>query len=299
MPGVYPEIWESEVERAFRSEATFLNTITDRSKYVGNRVIHLTELGVDPEVLVDNTVYPIGVASSEDQDVPISLRKMETTNTRVTDDELYGISYDKIGEKVNQHKEALIGKAGLLAAYSLSPQAHTVNTPIVRTTGAVEEGTGRKRLRVADIVSLKLAFDKMKIPQKGRHLVLSAEHVADLLLEDQKFASQYSDIREGKVLKLHGFEIHEYPENVYYDINFAKKPFDSVPVEGDRISSFAFYAPKMVKAMGSEKDGGPLMKMYYRDAKTDPEHRESVVGFRTYFVCLPRTKKYYAAIVSA
>jgi len=298
MPGVYPEIWEKEVEKSFRAEPTFLNSITSRDKWVGNRVIHLTELGVDPEVLIDNTTYPIGVAESPDVDIPISLRKIETTNTKITDDELYGIGIDKIKEKVNQHKDTLIAGFGALAAHSLSPTNATGNTPVVETSGGGDESGTWKQLQPKDIIKLKKYFDDMKIPAKGRKLILCPEHAMHLLMTSQNFEKQYADIQSGKILNLYGFEIEEYAENTYYTLAGTKKGYKSVPIATDRVSSFAFYAPKAVKAMGAEKDGGNIMKMYFEEAQKNAKTRENVVGFRTYGICLPSVNKYFGAIVN-
>lgn len=297
MAGVYKEIWTGEVEKKFRAGAGFLNIIPDRSDWVGNGVIHATELGADPDVLVDNTTYPIAVAGRNDADVTYSLKKLDTENTKVTDDELYAISYDKMRETVDLHASALIEKVGALAAYSLSPAGNSLNHPVFKATGSIVGG--RRQLSISDLVKLKKSFDLMKVPQANRALVLCPEHVSDLLLTNQTFERQYSDIREGRILKLHGFDIYEYTENTYYkEATLLKNSFGAVPGAGDVESSFAFYAPKMVKAMGNGP-GRPVLQMYYRDAKVDPENRQSVVGFSTRFLCIPRTDKYYAAIIGA
>jgi len=40
-------------------------------------------------------------------------------------------------------------------------------------------------------------------------------------------------------------------------------------------------------------------EMFYRDAAIDPENRETVVGFRTYQICLPKKVQGFGAIVAA
>ncbi|GAA4825557.1 hypothetical protein [Algivirga pacifica] len=293
---VHKEIWIREVEKAMRATPSFLSEVPDRSALVGNKVIHLTELGADPQVLIDNTVYPIATSTSADTDVTIVLKKLDTTNTEVTDDELHAISYDKIREKTQQHADTLSEKIGALGLHSLAPAADGAFTPVVEATGA-DDGTGRNRLTPQDLATLKLKCDNMKIGTMGRILVLSPAHVNDLLMVDQSFKDQYYNLQTGRVLNLCGFKIYEFAEPVYYDAANAKKSFGAVPGATDRISSIFFYAPKTLKAQG-DGQGSAKTKMYFRDSKIDPERRSSVVGFRTYFMCVPKTGKYIGAIVS-
>ena len=59
--GVLKEIWTGELVKALREflAGTWLDGIPDSSSIVDNDVIHLVEVGVDPDVLVNNTTYPI------------------------------------------------------------------------------------------------------------------------------------------------------------------------------------------------------------------------------------------------
>ena len=66
---VHKEIWTGEVIRKFSKDTSFLERVPDRSDLVENRVIHLTELGADPKVLVNNTTYPVTTVDSPDQDI--------------------------------------------------------------------------------------------------------------------------------------------------------------------------------------------------------------------------------------
>ena len=95
--GVYMEIWTGELVKVLRAglEGTWLAGIPDQSSIVNNDVIHLVEVGVDPDVLINNKTYPIDVQALEDKDIAIKLDKFQTKATPITDDELYAISYDK------------------------------------------------------------------------------------------------------------------------------------------------------------------------------------------------------------
>ncbi len=179
--------------KAFNLTGTFLDRVPDYSRYVENDVIHLTEIGVQPDVLINNTVYPLTPKALGDKDIPISLDKLETDATAITDDELYALSYNKMQAAIGLHRDALVETALKRAIYSFAPNADSEKTPIVKTTGG-DNGSSRKKMTIADIISLKKKFDEQKIPADGRMLVLCPQHVNDLLLENEVFQRQYQDI---------------------------------------------------------------------------------------------------------
>lgn len=57
MDGVLTEVWTGELIKALRSgdKATFLDGLPDYSQYAENDVIHMVDVGGDPDVLVNNT----------------------------------------------------------------------------------------------------------------------------------------------------------------------------------------------------------------------------------------------------
>ena len=297
--GVKQEIWTGELVKAFRSDPSFLSTIRSYDQYVNNDVIHLVDVGADPTVLINNTTYPIAVVARTDGDIPIALDKFDTTNTSVSDDELYALPYDKIASVVEQHAEVLKEVTAAKAAHALAPNT-AANGPIVLTTGASNGATNqRKRMTVADVITMKEHFDALKVPKQGRVAVLSTDHVNDLLRTDEKFKEQYMNIREGVVLKLHGFSIYEFVDTPIYSVVgespavLTKKAYAAAAnAATDQVASVFYYAPRAFKASGSTT-------MYMREAAIDPENRRTVAGFRQYFICLPKKMVGFGAVVSA
>lgn len=187
--GVLTEVWTGELIKTLRAGdvATFLDGLPDYSQYAENDVIHMIDVGGDPEVLVNNTTYPLTVQDITDTDAVFSLDKFQTKPTPVTDDELYASSYDKMSSLKERHADAIKEKKFAKAIHALAPDSDSAKTPVLKTSGEVVGGgtTGRKRLQISDIIALKDKFDKMKIPVQGRRLVLCSDHVNDLLLTDQ------------------------------------------------------------------------------------------------------------------
>lgn len=293
--GVLKEVWTGEMVKALRAglEATWLDGIPDMSSLAENDVIHLVNVGIDPDVLVNNTTYPIAVQSLTDQDITISLDKFQSKATPVTDDELYALSYDKMSRVKESHSNAINDAKFAKAAHAMSPAKHSSTTPVLKTTGEIVGGgaSGRRRLTRADIISLKAAFDAAKIPTAGRRLVLCTDHVNDLLLEDQKFADQYYNYTTGKIANLYGFEVFEFANCPLYTTAGNKKAVGASATTGEYQASFAFFDKRVFKATGSTK-------MYYSEASTDPENQRNLVNFRHYFIAMPKKSDAIGAIMS-
>ena len=291
--GVYTEVWTGELVKALRRglEATWLNGISDQSALVHNDVIHLVDVGGDPDVLVNNTTYPIPLQALDDADIPIGLNKFQTKVTPVTDDELYAISYDKMSRVTESHGRSINDKKFAMAAHALCP-LNSTKGPVLVTTGARVAETGRLKLTFADLLSLKRSMDALMVPNEGRRLVLCNDHVNDLLETEQVFKEQYNiDRNNGTVGRLAGFDIYEFVNNPLYTTAGVKKDVGATASVGEFQCSFAFYTGRVFKATGSTK-------MYYSPANTDPEYQRNKVNFRHYFICLPKKMDAMAAIRS-
>jgi hypothetical protein len=273
---VLTELFTGQLIEKLRTMQNWISAVTNRDEYVGNNVIHLNEIGADPTVLINNTVYPIAISNRTDNDVPLALNKYETTNTRITDDELYAITYDKVDSVVNQHKETLAERIGNHIHWSLTPPANNVAAKsfVVRTTGETV-GT-RKRLRRADLFALQTQMSNAQVPLENRHIILCPEHVEDLLIEDTNLQNQLTDQGNGRAsARIAGFNLWFSSYAPHFDNTGAKKAFGSAIVSTDRFASTVFYGPRTWKAYGDTK-------MYVQLAEAAPTTRETVAGFRQY-----------------
>lgn len=290
---VYTEVWTGEVEKQFSDAEndSFLLGIPDYSRFAENDVIHLVDAGVNPDVLINNSTYPIEVQNLSDSDITITLDKYQTKATPITDDELYACSYDKIKLRKEQHGDAIAENKHNKAIHSFAPTSNTKETPVLTTTGEVTDD-GRRRLTIKDLIAAKQQLDKLKVPKQGRRLVLCSDHVADLLIQDQKFANQFYNYTTGKIANLYGFEVYEYSSNPVYSASGAKKSFGAVAGTGEFEASVIFYVKNMFKANGKTN-------MYYSEAKNDPQNQRNLINFRHYFVALPKVARGTCAIMSA
>lgn len=277
--GVLTEVWTDELVKSLRS---WLDGIPDQSSLVNNDVIHLVDVGIEPDVLVNNKTYPIPIQELPDGDIAIGLDKFQTKVTPITDDELYALSYDKMSRVKEAHANAINDSKFAKSSHALCANSNTPTTPVLTTTGDREASTGRLRLCVDDLVNMKRALDRLKVPAGNRRLVLCPDHVNDLLMTNQSFERQYNiDRNTGKVGNLYGFDIYEYANNPVYTTAGVKKKLGEAGTKGEFACSFAFYTQRVFKATGSTK-------MYYSEASTDPQNQRSLINFRHYYLCMPK-----------
>jgi hypothetical protein len=295
MASLKRQIFENRVitQLNYADDADFLNGIEDVSRYVTGddeaQIINRTVLGVKPEVLINNTTYPIDEQAITDENVPIALDKYQTKATPISDDDMYASTYDRVDAINRSHVEAITEKKYDKAAHSLAPAGHTADTPVILTTGA-DDGTGRKKLTKADVISLRRALGKKL--RKGLRLVLCSDHVNDILEWDENFDKQYANREEGLITKKYGFEIYEYAENPYYTVaTKTKKSFGAVPTSGDMMASFVFYAPRAVMAKGKTK-------LYMSESAKDPLRQRNLMNYRHYFIAMRTENKLCGALVS-
>ena len=290
LEGVYTEVWTGELVKQLRGgmTASWLDGVSDYSAAVNNEVVHLVDVGGDPDVLINNTTYPIAAQELEDGDIALGLDKFQTKKTAVSDDQLFAISYDKMGSVIERHGDAITIAKFKKAAHALAPNSNTAKTPVVPTG---EDDNGRKKCTRKDIIALKRKLDALQIPTAGRRLVLCSDHVNDLLEDDQKFRDQYYNYTSGKIANMYGFEVYEFENCPYFTKEGTKVPFKNSPSGTDHQASFCFYTKRVFRAQGSTK-------MYYRDAQTNPDYQQNEVNFRHYYIVLPKKMEAIGAIYS-
>lgn len=291
LEGVYTEVWTGELVKQLRGgmTASFLDGVSDYSAAVNNEVVHLVDVGGDPDVLINNTTYPIAAQELEDGDIALGLDKFQTKKTPVSDDQLFAISYDKMGSVIERHGDAITIAKFKKAAHALAPNSNTAKTPVVPTSG--EDDNGRKKCTRKDIIALKRKLDALQVSTAGRRLVLCSDHVNDLLEDDQKFRDQYYNYTTGKIANMYGFEVYEFENCPYFTKEGTKVPFKNSPSGTDHQASFCFYTKRVFRAQGSTK-------MYYRDAQTNPDYQQNEVNFRHYYIVLPKKMEAIGAIYS-
>lgn len=294
MAGLYQETWTGEVLKKFRPMQNHIMAITNQPNLISNnKTVNLADAGVDPEVLINTTTYPIATAASAETAIAIAVDRYDSENTEVQDEDLKGLPYDKIKLDAEKHAGAIMDKIVKKSTWNLAPVSDAAGTPIVRTTGASNgEVTPRKAITMADIKKAKRKFDDLDIPAAGRILVLCPEHVEQLLGTNESFEKQYSlDNKDGKIGKIYGFAVYEFSQNPVYDVAFAKVAFGATAAATDRPTSVFYFQGRVFRAMETK------IKSYMDKAENNPTTRKTVIGGRLWGIVLPKKQHAIGAIV--
>ena len=286
------ELAEKELIKKFRHDNSWLSELKSKNQWVNNNVIKIPKQGAAPSVLINNAIFPIASNLRTDDFVVVSLNKYDTTNTRVTKDELYALAYEKLNDVQVQHREELEDQTGAHALFSIAVPAHSATTPVLVTTGPLD-GT-RKRLITADLITLWKKLNDLAVPLTGRVVVLSSEHAADLMFEDASRQKTWGDLSGGLLAQNHvGFKLYtsiDAPNYKQVSGVWTKQAFGATVV-GQQPASVVFYNKNACKATGT-------VERFARDAKDDPENRQHTIGFQLWFIAVGIKDEGFAAIVS-
>lgn len=294
MAGLLKEIWISRLMEKFYPTAAWLERAQDYSGMVENNTINLAEIGADPDVLVNNTSYPVPFADRTDVPLQLPLDYYDTKGTVVRNAEAIQLAYNKMDTVINQHGKALAKAQSAKAAWNFAPQANGAFTPVLKTVGFSKKAYAvgdRLPFGFRNIINAAQAFDALDLPQDGRVLVLSALHKADLLTEDVNLFKGFTDFKKGMIGQLYGFDIYVSTQcPTYNNTTYAKNAYTAAAAGTDVISSFFFLDTEVMKAKGT-------MDMFSR--LRDPEARGDIVGFQQRFVALSIRGKYLGAVVDS
>lgn len=288
--GLLKEIWISVLMEVYYANYTFLSRSQDMSEFVDNNIINLADCGVDPEVFVNNTVYPIPISERTDTPLELPLDYFDSENTVVRNAIQKQMVYSQMASVVKQHRNAIQLKCAKKATYLYGPASNTDFTPVKSTTGDAR-GDGNRAMRLKDISSLQTMFDDINAPMEGRILVLSPKHRQDLMDEDTKLFKTFSNLKTGEILQMFGFDIYwTQLTPKYNNATGVKTPFGAAATGTDAISSLAYLESEVMRADGT-------YDMFSR--LNDPEQRGDIVGFQKRFLGMPIRNKYFAAIYDA
>jgi len=301
MPANFAEVWLNRVRQNLTTQnvAPWLDGIPELDTNVlemgsGDaselNVIHIPRTSFNPDVLINNSAYPLAVQSYTDDETVVSLDKYQTKPTSITDDKIIGASYNVIDPATKSHTVAINAKKYQKAAHAISPASNSADTPVIAATGTARIVGGPASLIYDDLVNLKDALDKAEVSVEGRRLVLSTAHWNDLLVDRKNFGDKLVNYNTGMPAPIiAGFELFQYNGNALYTSAGVKKAFGAVKAVGDRQGSFCFWTGQIAKKTG-------LTKQYFAEAKNDPASQTNLLNYRHYFIAMPFDSKAIGAI---
>ncbi|EKT3963237.1 hypothetical protein AAIP55_000816 [Flavobacterium psychrophilum] len=299
MPANFADVWLNRVIQNLSTQnvAPWLDGIPELDTTVAEmgsgeasemNVIHIPRTNFNPNVLVNNTAYPIALQAYTDDEVVVTLDKYVTEVTTLSDDKIIGASYNVIDPATNGHVRAINAKKFKKAIHAIAPTSDTASTPVIVCTGDVVNGL--PTLRYEDLVALKERLDLDEVSAEGRRLVLSTTHYNNLLLDRKNFGDKLVNYNTGMPAPvIASFELFQYAGNPSFTSAGVKKAFGAIKATGDRQASVAFWTGAIAKKTG-------MTKQYFADAKLSPTTQSNQLNYRHYFIAVPFEAKGVAAI---
>ena len=279
--GLAPEVWIPLVLQDPYPANSFLNGATDMSPQVDNDAINLAEAGADPDVLVENTTYPIPAAVAADVPKRVVLKTYDTTSTIVRNAIAIELAYDQRSLYADKHKKALMKKIGLDAAYLYAPSAaDSTKSNVILNLGATDS-------IIDAVIDLQKAYNDVDDDGSGRNLVFCPAHMAAISKEDKKL---YKAIMAEPGAIFYGFRVWTYSKNpIYVGATGVKAAQGAAFVNGThKLASFSFLKSETMKAIGTVD--------FFSKLK-DPDQKGDVFNFQMRALAQQLRNKYQGAIL--
>jgi len=278
--GLAQEVWLADILQNFYPDNHFLSAVKDYSSLVDNHAINLAEVGADPDVLVNNAVWPIPYAVAGDSPLQVILKTYDTTSTVVRNAIAIEQAYDQRAIYVGKHQKALLKKFGMDASWMYGPVAtDAAKNNIVTKLAALDS--------VIDaVIDMQRQFNNMDAPG-DRVVVFSPDHMANIAKEDKKL---YKAIMAEPGSVFYGFKVYTYSKNpLYIAANSTKAAFG---VAYDPMvhlqSSLFFLADEVMKAQGTFE---------FFSILKHPDYKGDIFNYQMRGIAMPLRDKHRGAII--
>lgn len=279
--GLAPEVWIPLIKENPYPANSFMQSATDMSALVDYDSINFAEAGGDPDVLVDNTTFPIPESVASDSPLRVTLKTYDTTSTIVRNAVAIELAYDQRALYANKHKKALAKKIGLDAAYAYAPTAANAgNFNTVLSLGASDS-------LIDAVIDLQAAYNGFDDDGTNRNLVFNPLHLAKIAKEDKVL---YKAIMAEPGSIFYGFKVWTYSKNpIYIASTGVKAAFGAAYVGGThKYASFSFLGGEVMAAQGT-------VEMFSR--LKDPDVKGDKFNFQMRALALPLRAKFQGAIL--
>jgi hypothetical protein len=278
--GLAAEVWLPDVMQNFYPDNSFLSAVRDLSSLVLADAINLAEAGADPDVLVDNTVFPIPTAVAADTPLRMVLKTYDTTSTVVRNAIAVELKYDQRALYVDKHRKALLKQMGKDAAYAYAPQVNSAFNPVLNIAGTATSF-------LDTMIDLQNKYNNLDDDGTERVLVLNPDHAAAIAKEDRLLYKSF-EAEPGKVL--FGFKIYTYTQLPFYVTATATKAAYGAAFDPavHAKASIAFLGSEVMKSLGT-------FEMFSR--LKDPDNKGDVFNFQARFLASTMRNKYLGAII--
>jgi hypothetical protein len=287
---VFKELWTDIIREEFFPDSSFLNEPISMDAFVENNKLHMTLAGAKPNVLVNNTSWPIGSATRTDVDKERSLNTFDSENTIIRSIDELETNYAKRESVLRQHRNVLFERAAIDASFNFLPASTAALTPVIETTGTLVSGF--RQTKRADIIELARRLDLQNIPREGRVIVMHPDALAEIMVEDITLFNQITAATNGQSLAtVYGFKVYIYTIPHLYVAANTKKALGSTYAATDKyVRALVFHNQEVFRAMGT-------IDMF--ETIKDPGQRGDILGFQMRFLAATVADRAIGALITA
>ena len=278
--GLATQVWITDVLQQFYPDNHFLSAVRDLSSLVDNNTINLAEAGADPDVLVNNTVYPVGMVDVGDNALTVPLKTYDTTNSVVRNAVAVELAYDQRALYVSKHQKALLKKMGIDAAWAYAPTAND-DTKFNKVMNL-----GSSDSIIDALIDMQAAYGNYDADSEDRVVVFSPNHLAKIAKENKVL---YKAIMAEPGSVFYGFKVFTYSKLPIY-LNAGTKAANGAAFNASthKQATITFLGSEVCKAMGT---------MEFFSRLKDPQARGDIFGYQARFTASSFRNKYMGAIL--
>lgn len=256
--GVNQQVWAAEIKEKLFPNNSIVNESTNDDQYATAEKVIIPIAGSTPQVLKNNTNYPLAPVKRTDSTLEYNIDKLETKPNVMVGLEELSLSYDKRQSIMSNHVKALNTKSATYCIHKWSPLG-SITDRVIRTTGGdrdaiVKSATGKRKLIVLDnIITAAEILDSLDVDEDGRVAFLPAKMKNDLMrISDirKKETFGIETLPNGMVTKIMGFKIMYRSEAAVYNNAASVAPIDLLvgsPTLTDANAAGLFYHPDFVR----------------------------------------------------
>lgn len=236
------EVWTGDLQENPVPDTSFVFASVDKSEYVENNTLHLSEAGIEPDVYEDyfeGNEDDLPIQTITDIPNEVVLKTYSTARTRHRELQEIELSYPKRQSVIKRHKTSLAKNIGVRAAYSWSPAINNAYNKITNLDANASV--------IDAIIDLEAFYSELDLTE-NLNICLTAEHMARIKKENKTL---HKEILQSK--EIYGFKLWRYSKNPIYTSAGAKKPYGSVKEAGDKKASFTWCSDEVFRCFGDTK----------------------------------------------
>lgn len=258
---VQKENWVKYImDNLFKDNEFLQKCYREDDAVLNGTVVHIPQAGAKPIVRKNRSTLPGVAVQRTDTDVTYPLDWYTTDPSVITDAEKAEVSYDKMGSVIGEHVETINDTISDDILYKWAP---TLAAQILRTTGTADAvalangATGtRKALKAESLRAAQAQMNKAGISKADRFALVPEDMMTQLMGDTTLTGSQIQlllDAKEGKVVKLFGFELMTRVHAGVYDNTGTPVPKDPTAATAttDNLSVLCWQKNAIALALGT------------------------------------------------